>query len=622
MNKKFRRLMAVMGLSGAMLGNSGGAPAERIALPCGVVEGFYGRPWSHEDRLEMVRFLGEHGFNEYCYAPKDDPYHRHKWREPYPPEEFARLRELYRACARARVTFRFAISPALDIEYSNPEELRKLAAKLEPLARDGVRAFALFFDDVPSTFTHASDAARYASFARAQADLANRLYAVLRDWNARNSLVVCPTEYYHADATPYLRELSRELRPEIGLVWTGIGVAAPKIDSSDAMRLREIIGRKPVLWDNYPVNDYDQGHIFLGPLERRSPLLPLALGGYWSNPMNQAELSKIPLLTIADYLRSPESYCPEASWRAAVRRVVGARSYTAFMKLADLMSGFHSWGHEAEVLCALVGDYFEAPSPASLANVRRYLEELSSLESTLDRTLSNRRLFDELRPSLKRLRVHVRNLQLALRVEELGAGTAEGLRLRESLRAGLAAVDTPTTEPAPGSAAWYRLLADETTVFPGNVADETFARIQQLFHSRWTRQTSPTLPMVMAAPPAFGGQFAEGAIDGREQTAFRARAPWRTSDYLAVDFGRMFPPDAEVHVVLGDSAKERGALLQNGVLEVSSTGATWTPIGSIDRPHTALRAGWAFRCVRLAMRQDQSSPVIVREIAVEPNEKK
>jgi len=48
----------------------------------GVIEGFYGPPWSHQDRLDMIRFMGRVGMNMYFYGPKDDPFHREKWREP------------------------------------------------------------------------------------------------------------------------------------------------------------------------------------------------------------------------------------------------------------------------------------------------------------------------------------------------------------------------------------------------------------------------------------------------------------------------------------------------------------------------------------------------------------
>ena len=49
-------------------------------LERGVVEGFYGNPWSHKDRLRQFDFYGKNKLNVYIYGPKDDPWHRDKWR--------------------------------------------------------------------------------------------------------------------------------------------------------------------------------------------------------------------------------------------------------------------------------------------------------------------------------------------------------------------------------------------------------------------------------------------------------------------------------------------------------------------------------------------------------------
>jgi hyaluronoglucosaminidase len=50
-----------------------------------VIEGFYGPPWSHDARLEVVEFLAGYAMNAYVYAPKSDPKHRERWRDPYDP---------------------------------------------------------------------------------------------------------------------------------------------------------------------------------------------------------------------------------------------------------------------------------------------------------------------------------------------------------------------------------------------------------------------------------------------------------------------------------------------------------------------------------------------------------
>ena len=115
----------------------------------GIVEGFYGTPWSSQDRLDVLRFEGQHGMNVYYYAPKDDPYHRKLWREPYPPEKIGALKELVDAARANFVDFCFAISPGLSMTYSDDEEFAKLTTKLESVEKLGVSCFALFLDDVP-----------------------------------------------------------------------------------------------------------------------------------------------------------------------------------------------------------------------------------------------------------------------------------------------------------------------------------------------------------------------------------------------------------------------------------------------------------------------------------------
>lgn len=67
----------------------------------GVVEGFYGTPWSHEVRLSLIDFYGKFKMNSYLYGPKDDPYHScPNWRLPYPEKEAQHIKELVDACNR------------------------------------------------------------------------------------------------------------------------------------------------------------------------------------------------------------------------------------------------------------------------------------------------------------------------------------------------------------------------------------------------------------------------------------------------------------------------------------------------------------------------------------------
>ena len=94
---------------------------DRPTLPLrGVIEGFYGPPWPHEVRLDLIDFMGRNKMNLYVYGPKDDPYHRTpSWREPYPADEAARIAELVKACKENMVEFAWAIHPGGDIRWDD-----------------------------------------------------------------------------------------------------------------------------------------------------------------------------------------------------------------------------------------------------------------------------------------------------------------------------------------------------------------------------------------------------------------------------------------------------------------------------------------------------------------------
>ena len=106
----------------------------------GVVEGFYGPPWSHADRLWMLERLGRWDMNLYVYAPKDDPLHRDRWREPYADPALDEFRALVRAGERAGVEVGFALSPGLSIRYSSAEDLKAFVDKVAGFVPSAERA--------------------------------------------------------------------------------------------------------------------------------------------------------------------------------------------------------------------------------------------------------------------------------------------------------------------------------------------------------------------------------------------------------------------------------------------------------------------------------------------------
>lgn len=280
----------------------------------GVIEGFYGTPWTPEARLATVELLGAHGMNAYVYAPKDDPLHRAAWREPYGADAASHFADLAAAGAGAGVEIGWALSPGLDVDYGSATDRDALATKLEAVRALGIAWLVLALDDIPMRD----------GLAGAQAELTGWL--VERLGGARVTLV--PTEYIGTRPSGYLSELAAGLPDGVDVMWTGPTVCSPTISAADARGWAAALGgRRPLVWDNYPVNDGTMAQgLHLGPYRGREPALTDEVDGILLNPMTQARASWVALLTAAEYLADPAGYDPEAAWGRALDEVGGAHA--------------------------------------------------------------------------------------------------------------------------------------------------------------------------------------------------------------------------------------------------------------------------------------------------------
>ncbi len=396
-------------------------PSRTTAAPSfrqvGIIEGFYGTPWSHQDRLDILRFMRLVGMNAYYYAPKDDPYHRHRWRDPYPPAARRRLGELVDSAQAADIAFYYSISPGLSIAYSDSGDWNVLAAKMRSIHDIGVRHFALMLDDVPATLTHAADRATFETLADAHADLINRVYRFLEAYDA--DLVVTPTTYTNAwGDREYLRRLGQAVPPAIPFFWTGPDVASPDITAADAREWAELMGRPPLIWDNYPVNDFARWRVFLGPLRGRSADLPTAAEGIISNPMNQAHASMLALATVASYGRAPHDYRPERAIQDAAVTLYGPDVAAALRSFLELF-GDYPWNLNVfEPLVAPGHPIAVATISTSIDRLESSLQELRTLPSSQPARV--KALVDELQPIVTATRGGFERLMTDASYERLG----------------------------------------------------------------------------------------------------------------------------------------------------------------------------------------------------------
>jgi hypothetical protein len=290
----------------------------------GTIEGFYGPPWSHEQRLRHLSFAAEAGFDTFVYAPKDDPYHRRRWRDPYPEPELARIAELAAAAAAGGVRFVYAVHPALSMRFGDDDDHAAWAAKAAQLHDAGVRAFSLLFDDVPYEVVDAADAALFGTgpggLGAAHGAAVTRFAAdFLIPRGVTAPLLVCPTDYAGVESSAYREALARTAPADILMLWTGRDVVVGSVTRAEIDAAAESYQRPLVLWDNFPVNDYEPSRLFLGPLTgRTTDIAGSALVGVISNAMIQEVPSRIPLRTTAAWALDPAGYDAAAAHEAAL----------------------------------------------------------------------------------------------------------------------------------------------------------------------------------------------------------------------------------------------------------------------------------------------------------------
>lgn len=271
---------------------------------CGVVEGFYGRPWTTEQRKDLFGKLRRWGMCSYVYAPKDDYKHRAYWRELYTVEEGDHLAGLIAAAKEHNVAFYYALSPGLDMTYSSPKEVATLKRKLDQVARFGCEAFALLFDDIESEMTKA-DKEVFQTFAHAQVTITNEIYHHLRC----RRFLFCPTQYCSSRAVPtvgasdYLLTIGAKLSLDIDVLWTGPKVISKELTQEQLQEVTDVLRRPPVIWDNIHANDYDQKRVFLGPYSGRSPDIIPMLRGVLTNPNCEFHANAIAIHTLAHWSR-------------------------------------------------------------------------------------------------------------------------------------------------------------------------------------------------------------------------------------------------------------------------------------------------------------------------------
>jgi protein O-GlcNAcase/histone acetyltransferase len=428
----------------------------------GVIEGFYGQPWTGAERLELFGLMAACGLDTYVYAAKDDLKHRACWRDPYAPSEARAIAVTIDACRRRAIRFVYGIGPGLDIQYSRDADLELLTARFEQMLALGCDHFALLFDDIPDVLD-AADLARWGSLAMAQCHVANTIFAWTRERRPGARLIFCPTPYCGRMAAgglggpDYLATVGRALSPGIDMFWTGPDIVSREITVTHVQDVQAQIRRKPIIWDNLHTNDYDGRRCYCGPYSGRPPELRTAIGGLLSNPNTELPLDYVAIRTLAAFLRCDDVWDARQAYLSAVGEWHSRFAVTGppidlddLVRFCDCYYLPYEEGPEAEALYALARGLLARP-PAEwgddAAEFRRRAARLRDVCVRLGE-LRERPLFNALSRRVWELR---EELDLLLRY--------------------VAALSVPTGRDAPFQSDFHR---------PGTYRGGLVARLQRL----------------------------------------------------------------------------------------------------------------------------------------------
>ncbi|MCI5149087.1 MAG: hyaluronidase [Candidatus Electrothrix sp. MAN1_4] len=301
----------------------------------GIIEGFFGRAWSCTARYDYADFLQSNGYHFYIYAPKSDPWLRKRWQENWPTETAARIQHLVSRYQSLGLDFGIGLSPFEVYKNYDRSARKSLNDKITVFNRLGINILCVLFDDMQGDVP----------------DLAHKQAAItldILDQTTADRVIMCPT-YYSFDPIlekvfgtrpkRYFQDLAKGLPLEVDIFWTGPEVCSQEYPASHVQEVGELLGRKPFLWDNYPVNDGSKTSrfIYLKPFKNRPSSLAELTAGHAANPMNQAWLSRIPLYSLPRSYAEKEHYDPHKTEQEAFTQLCEKKLAEQLCKDIDIL---------------------------------------------------------------------------------------------------------------------------------------------------------------------------------------------------------------------------------------------------------------------------------------------
>lgn len=582
-----------------------------------IVEGFYGNPWTHADRLDQLKFYGDNKLNMYIYAPKDDPYHRDQWREPYPQEEMQRMQELINTADENKVDFVFAISPGKDIDISSEDDYQALINKCESLYDMGVRSFAILWDDI---FT--DDGA-------GQAAIMNRFNKeFVKTKGDVNPLLTVPTQYWGSymfsdgEVKTYTKEFAENLDSDIEVMWTGESVIPETVTLEDAEKVNNIYNRKMILWWNYPVTDYKVDKLALGPIYNLGNDLDSKIGGFVINPMEFAEASKITIHTGASYAWNTAAYNYNEAWDNAIIDLVGEELKDSFKIFADHSTRLDTGREDAPEMRAIMDSFWakvdnkQIPTTEVESLKVRFEAIKVAVEETKSKLYSD--MLEEIAPQLEKLNNYADAATTAadMVIAMLNGDSKAWWELKSKLSLQIEVLDASSaiiSESVLDDFIKKANIKTDSMYFDGVLKEEekiysynatTSDNLSPMKYTEWYNNK---------APYELSNMF-----DGKLDTAYRSSGNIQSGDEIVVDLGQE-EYIKNIYFLMGRTSEDN--MIMKGNLQISKDGTEWKTIVEENMFREVFEDGIneSVRYIKYVATEDQENQVYVREFMVNKN---
>ncbi|EGT3617289.1 LPXTG cell wall anchor domain-containing protein [Clostridium perfringens] len=587
-----------------------------------VVEGFYGTPWTQEERLDQIKMYGEYKMNAYIYAPKSDPYHREKWREPYPSSELDRMKELIETANENKVDFVFAISPGLDIKFEGEEgesDFKALINKAETLYDMGVRSFAILWDDIEN------------HNGVQQAEVLNRFNEeFIKSKEGVKPLITVPVEYWGSsmfngeEVKTYTKEFAETLDKDIEVMWTGNDVIPPNgVSLEDAKKVSNVYDRKMMLWWNYPVNDYKEDKMALGPIYDLDKQLDEEVSGFIVNPMRFSEASKISTLTGADYGWNTVAYEAEESWDKAIEIIAGEmkEEFKIFANHSTRLDTGRPDSPELQNTIDNLWEKWEAGSDISkeLNNLEDEFSKMVQVPNKLRANFKNKALLNQLDSHLSKFEIYgkagLKSIEILEDIlngdmSEFWNDNYDGIKLLRNLDGIKATIANNVVDPFVRKVyeVGNEYFNKETTVLENREYSYTsIGNIVDHKYSEWFISEETHVPNYM--------------FDNKDNTGFWSAAPVKKDEFIGFDLGQV-EEIKDIYLLMGRNNDDID-VITDGVIEYSVDGESWTEL-EVNKGDKELlvETGIKARFIRYRVLSDSENRLYVRDFKVNTGKSK